>query len=92
MYDKTKNDYRKTDLKKKLWTDKGASLDITYEEIVQWYESQRTRFGKLLKTKSGQATKILTEREQWILRNFEFLRLHITRQQGRVPSSVSTLA
>ena len=91
LYDTHKNEYRKKEVKRELWVTKAQSLNVTYAEIQQWYASQRTRFGKLLKPKSGKATKALTEREQWILQNFEFLRTHIQRQQARAPSSVSTL-
>ena len=90
LYDKTKKGYRKTDEKKRLWQSKADELKITLQALMVWYKSQRTRYGKLLEKKSGQGTKLLTDREKWILEKWSFLKIFITRQQGRVPSSVST--
>ena len=90
LYDKTKKGYRKTDDKKRLWQAKAEELNITYKALMVWYKSQRTRYAKLLIKKSGQGAKMLTDREKWILDKWSFLKMFITRQQGRVPSSVST--
>ena len=87
LYDIHKKDFRKTELKLELWQAKAKSLKITYAENQQWYATQRTRFGKLLKP----GKKVLTDRENWILANFDFLGTHIQRQQARQTSSVSTL-
>ena len=39
----------------------------------------RTRYAKLVQTRSGQGTKELSQRDQWIVDTFSFLRPHIVR-------------
>ena len=91
LYDKSKADYRKTAAKKALWQKKADELNYNVEDLICWYKSQRTRLGKILTRKSGQAAKILTSRENWVLEKWSFLTKFITRQHGRLPSSVSTI-
>jgi len=89
LYDKSLDAYRKMKDKKSLWTQKAASLDLTYHQLFTWYESLRTRFGRLSKSKSGQGSKRHTQREEWILKTFEFLKVHISRQPSRSSCNVS---
>jgi len=89
FYDKSVIDYRKFQEKGDLWAAKAKELGITLKELKKWYLSLRTRFGKLSKTKSGQGAPKVTQREQWILDQFAFLRSHIYRQPSRVSCSVS---
>ena len=89
LYDIHKNEFRKTTLKVELWEAKAKSLDITLAELQQWYATQRTRFGKLLK-KPGKHPTALTDREKWIMENFDFLKPHIHTHPSRQTSSVST--
>ena len=90
LYDKSLGAYRKCKDKKQMWTDKGKEYGLSYEDIITWYESLRTRYGRLTKKKSGAGAKKHTERETWILKNFQFLDLHIHRQPSRASCSVST--
>lgn len=90
FYDRSRSDYRKIKDKKQLWKDKAESMGLTYDQLFTWYESLRTRFGRLTKAgKSGDGAKKFTEREEWILRVFDFLKVHIKRHVGRQPCSVS---
>ena len=54
----------------------------------------RTRFRKLIIRKSGQDQKVYTEREQWIIRSFGFLKDHLlitgNMSIGNVPRPTST--
>ena len=43
----------------------------------------RTKFGKLMKSKSGDGTTEHTERDQWILNKFDFLHMHKVQLRGR---------
>ncbi len=46
LYNKKLEDYRKTDVKQRLWEDKAAefpNVDVTY--LLGWYKAIRTRFG-----------------------------------------------
>ena len=46
-----------------------------------WTESQRTHYGKITQSKSGQAPTQMTERQNWIQDTFNFLKTHI-RPEG----------
>ena len=92
LYDKHLSEYRKAAYKKQLWTDKAMSIGLTFKQVQTWYESVRTRFGKLIRDhKSGDGAKVYTEREQWLLDKFDFLRNHIYRHSGRQGCSVSKI-
>ncbi|CAG2218018.1 unnamed protein product [Mytilus edulis] len=46
-------------------------------------QTLRSRYGKLKKLRSGSGDGELTERDDWVLRNFEFLRPHIYEVQKK---------
>ena len=48
--------------------------------MKKWIDTQRTRYGKLTQTKSGQAAEKNTERQTWLKDSFSFLRGHIRRK------------
>ena len=89
FYNKQLNSFKCTGNKNKLWEDKAKSIGLTKGQLDTWYKSMRTSFGKLTQKKSGQAAKSLTEREQWILIVFDFLKTHITRVPSRQACRVS---
>ena len=72
-------------------------LACTY--VHTWFKSMRTLFGWLTRIKtSGQAPKVLTVRQSWMVSNFQFLASHVTicmphSRLGRVPipATVSVL-
>ncbi len=83
-------DYRKTDVKQRMWEDKAAefpNVDVAY--LLGWYKSIRTRFGKLSKIPSGSGAQELTVRDASILTTFAFLKTHITRQRGTQHGGIS---
>jgi hypothetical protein len=86
LYDKHIKDYKKVTKKRELWTNKGKELGLTYLQILTWYLSLRTRFGRLLKFKNSgghpQRGKY-TDREEWLMTKFDFLTKHIFRQKVR---------
>ena len=84
IYDKKDPKHTNKDLVSATWASKAQSLNppLTMEELKKWWDSIRTRFGKLSAGgKSGQGAIQPTEREQWILNTFAFLRSHIVRQR-----------
>jgi hypothetical protein len=84
FYDKTLKSFKNTDRKKALWEEKAFALNLESGQLLKtWYESVRTRVGKLLDTKSGSAAKSRTERDKFIEANFGFLGTHISRIKGR---------
>ena len=46
----------------------------------RWFESQRTRYGKLSKLQSGQAPREMTKRQSWVYQQMSFLKTHIRRK------------
>ena len=57
--------------------------------LKTWYESIRTKVGKIHDTKSGSAAKVKTDRDVFILAHFGFLVTHICRVKGRTAVSLS---
>jgi hypothetical protein len=64
---------------------------VSVTELKTWYESLRTRFGKLsAAAKSGDgATKELTDRDKWVMASFSFLGRYIARVPSRQIGNVS---
>ena len=91
IYDKGKGNYKKKADKRIMWALKAKEVGLTPEQLTTWYESNRTRYGKLINKKSGQATKNLTDRQEWVIKSFDFLRNHIHRQPSRAGVAVSTI-
>lgn len=95
LFDKHERDYIDTSKKQKKWEEKATEMEIPLEKLMTWYESIRTRYGKLTKevdkeAKSGAgAPKRKTARAEWILSNLAFLKEHINRQPSRQSCSVS---
>ena len=46
----------------------------------RWFESQRTRYGKLSKLQSGQVPREMTKRQSWVYQQMGFLKTHIRRK------------
>ena len=91
LYNKGDKKYKFALKKKEMWKAKAESINKTYEELYVWYESLRTRYGRLVKTKSGQGAPKLTDREQWIVKSFDFLKGHIHPQPSRQGFPVSRI-
>lgn len=91
MYDKRMTQYKNQQRKESLWQQKADEMGKDVTVLKVWYKSLRTRLGKLMKTKSGQAAaQEMTDRDRWVLTNLEFLRVHIERVHRRPLVSVST--
>ena len=67
----------------------GVRVSIEYKALMTWYESIRTRIGKLTSQPSGSFRTVMTDRDLFILRNFDFLKTQIARQPSRLAVSVS---
>ena len=77
--------------KNKLWNDQAKEINKDMEMLQIWYRSLRTRYGCLLKKKSGDRAAEFTERDKWILSIFSFLRAHIYDAKKRTTVSVSKI-
>ena len=90
IFRKTEKKYHNAPHKKGLWDDKAAELDLESGQVLQtWYNSIRTRIGKLHKTASGSAAKDRSARDSFLWANFSFLADHIHRMKGQTAVTVS---
>jgi hypothetical protein len=55
LYNKKKAGYKNRGAKELLWREQADRLGKTVEMLKVWYKSLRTRFGRLIKPRSGQA-------------------------------------
>ncbi|KAG0729717.1 hypothetical protein GWK47_003411 [Chionoecetes opilio] len=83
LYDKGDPRHKQKEHIEHVWAEKAASMEppITTLDLMTWFTSLRSRFGRLTNLKSGDGAKRLTERENWIMNMFQFLKLHIVRQK-----------
>ena len=88
FYNKTAKDYKNIQLKERIITEKAAELtetlgrDITVGQMRAWIKGHRTNYGKLVNRPSGSAA--FTERQEWTINRFQFLRPHIKRRTERL--------
>lgn len=76
--------------KTNLWKDQADNLGLTTEQLSAWWKNQRSTYGRLTNPiKSGSAPKTFSDRENWVIRNFSFLKEHISRVKSRQARSVS---
>ena len=59
--------------------------------MKKWFETQRTRYGKLTEKKSSQAAEKSTEGQTWLKDSFNFLRGHIRRKGASKSSAFKSL-
>ena len=86
LYDKEHGRFHYRQRKEALWAEISAELKLQPFDVRRWIESQRTRYGKLSKLKSGQALREMTKRQSWVYHQMGFLKTHI-RHKGANRSS-----
>ena len=77
LYDKTNEHFQDKARKECLWERFANSCKLSFKVCQTWFESQRTHYGKLTQSKSGQAPKEMTERQNWIQDIFNLLKTYI---------------
>ncbi|XP_041377838.1 uncharacterized protein LOC121390155 [Gigantopelta aegis] len=91
LYTKQLKEYKDTQRKTRVWAEKAAELGLESGTLLRtYYESVRTKVGKITDTKSGSSTKDLTERDNFIMTNSSFLQTHISRMRGRTAISLKS--
>ena len=83
LYDKRDPLYKDTQKKDVLWAEFSATRNLNPEDVKKWVQSQRTMYGKLTLSRSGQGPAELTERQQWVANTFSFLKSHIIRHTSK---------
>ena len=73
LYDKTYDKFKDKQRKEGLRERTAASRNLSVNTVKKWFKTQRTRYGKLTQTKSGQASEKSTERLTWVKDSFSFV-------------------
>jgi hypothetical protein len=89
LYNRKLKSYKDIRAKEAHWMDIAAILGRDVHYLKTWYQSIRTRFGRLRKKKSGDGAADHTDRDAWILRCLDFLAPHIVEVRSRAAVSVS---
>jgi len=58
--------------KKEAWEMKASDLKITYTHLTKWWKNLKDWYVRLIKVASGQARKLQTERDKWVLTSLSF--------------------
>ena len=80
LYDKGHSCFHDRTRREALWAEISAELKLQPFDVRRWFESQRTRYGKLSKLQSGQAPREMTKRQSWVYQQMGFLKTHIRRK------------
>ena len=80
LYDKEHPRFHDRHRREALWSEISAELKLQPFDVRRWFESQRTRYGKLSKLQSGQAPRDMTKRQSWVYQQMGFLKTHIRRK------------
>ena len=80
LYDKEHGHFHDRHRKEALFAKISAELKLQPFDVRRWFESQRTRYGKLSKLQSGQAPREMTKRQSWVYQQMGFLKTHIRRK------------
>jgi hypothetical protein len=81
-------DYRRKDKQEQIWGDQATKMDKNPELLKIWFKSLRDNHTRLLKKKSGDGARELTERDEWVKLKFQFLKT-VTRHRPEPCKSVS---
>ena len=91
LFDKTNENFYKKAHKEKLYDDKakelgGEEAGVTRKVLERWQRLIRDGFVRAVvasKGRSGDGAKVLSDRQKYLLNNFQFLRRHISRMKGK---------
>ena len=61
LYDKSSDSFKDKQKKERLWEQLAAARNLPVKTVKKWFETQDTRYGKLIQMKSGQAVQKSTE-------------------------------
>ena len=70
LYQMINEHFKDTARKDCLWQRLASSCNLSVKVCKTWFKSQRTSYGKFTKPKFGQASKEMTERQNWIQDKF----------------------
>ena len=70
IYDKTNDKSKDKQKKERLLETIAATRNVPVNTVKKWVKIQRSRYGKLTQTKSGQTAEKSTERQTWLKDSF----------------------
>ena len=73
QHDKTNDSFKDKQKKYGLWEQLAATRKLPVKTVQKLIDTQRTRYGQLTQTKSGQAAEKSTEHQTWLKDSFSFL-------------------
>ena len=85
FWDKENAGFNRKGKKDALLDDLAKEMDLVGSQILTWFQSQRSMYGRLLKKTqgpSGTGLRMATARQKWNLANFSFLRSHVAARTG----------
>ena len=77
LYDKADLNHKDSAKRERLWELKAEKMGLPKKGIKTWFNSQRSRYGQLVRKKSGQGAPRHTQKQQWLLQKMAFIRPHI---------------
>ncbi|XP_013869559.1 uncharacterized protein LOC106521510 isoform X2 [Austrofundulus limnaeus] len=80
LWDIKRTDYRRKEKKNKLWEDQGERMGKPAYYLRGWFKSLRDNYTRLSKRKREHVAPNPTEREQWVMDNFSFMKA-VTRHR-----------
>lgn len=91
LYNKSRCSWKDTKARARLWDQQGHVMNRTGEELQQWYESLRTKLGRLKKKAQNNVfgAEVLTDSKKRLLHLFDFLTPHMYIVQRKNGVSVS---
>ena len=60
LYDKTNDSFKDNQKKKRLWEQLAATRNLPIKTVKKWFETQRTRYGKLRRSQDKQLRRAQT--------------------------------
>ena len=91
-YNKTNEHFKDKARKECLWPRFTNSRKLSVKVQKTWFKCQSTHYSKLAQSKSGQAPKEMTERQNWIQNKFNFLKMNIRCKELSKSSGFKSLA
>ena len=86
LWDIKKIDYRNTAKKDRVWKEQAVTMEKSVEHLQGWFRSMRDTYTRLDKKRSGDGQPDLTERDQWIVDHFDFLKTTVRHRPEPVRS------
>lgn len=88
LWDIKRTDFRRKEKKNKLWEDQGKRMGKPAYYLRGWFKSLRDNYTRLSKRKKAAVAPNPTEREQWVMDNFSFMKA-VTRHRPVYTVSIS---